>query len=227
MDQELIAKKIKELRIKNNLTQKEFADKMNVTFQAVSKWENGKSIPDISILKKISEEFNINIDELLGSEIKPKKNYLIPILITSIIIIIGIVLFTNKNNFSFKKITTTDNNFKVTGSLAYDKKGKIYIYITDINYNSDDKKEYKTIKVSLYEDYKGVNTKIKDCDNEGKNMTIKEHLESITFNIDDYKSNCDDLTKSKFYIEVEAIDEKDKSIYYKIPLELEDICPVK
>ena len=61
MDQELIAKKIKELRIKNNLTQKEFADKMNVTFQAVSKWENGKSIPDISILKKISEEFNINI----------------------------------------------------------------------------------------------------------------------------------------------------------------------
>jgi transcriptional regulator with XRE-family HTH domain len=228
MDQEYIAKKIKELRTKNNLTQKEFADKMNVTFQAVSKWENGKSIPDISILKKMSEDFNINLEELLGGEIpNKKKNYIIFILISIVVIVIGVVLFTNKNNFSFKKITTNDNNFKVTGSLAYDKKGKIYIYITDINYVTDDKEEYKNIKVSLYEDYKGVNTKIKDCDEEGNNTTIKEHLEDVTFNVDDYKSSCDDLTKSKFYIEVEAINKQDKAIYYKIPLELEDICPVK
>ena len=228
MDQDYIANKIKELRIKNNLTQKEFADKMNVTFQAVSKWENGKSIPDISILKKISEEFNINIDELLGNtEIKKKKNYIIPILLLVVISIIGVVLISNRNNFSFKKITTNDNNFKVTGSLAYDKKGKIYIYITDIDYITDDNIEYKNIKVSLYEDYKGTSTKIKDCEDEAHNMTIKEHLKNVTFNVDDYKSSCDDLTKSHFYIEVKAINNKDKSIYYKIPLELEDICPVK
>ena len=50
MDQEKIGKFIKDLRIKNNLTQKEFADKYNVTYQAVSKWENGKNMPDLSLL---------------------------------------------------------------------------------------------------------------------------------------------------------------------------------
>ena len=68
MQDNKIAEFIKKLRKENNLTQNDLANKYNVTFQAVSKWENGKSIPDISILKKISEEFNINIDELLGSE---------------------------------------------------------------------------------------------------------------------------------------------------------------
>ncbi len=41
MDQELIGKFIKEIRKKNNLTQQEFATKYKVTYQAVSKWENG------------------------------------------------------------------------------------------------------------------------------------------------------------------------------------------
>ena len=228
MDQERFGQIIKEIRTKNNLTQKEFADKMNVTFQAVSKWENGKSIPDISILKKISEDFNIDLEELLGGEVKKKKLPLIPIILVVVLIITSLVFLINNNkNFSFKKITTSDTNFLVTGSLAYDAKGKIYIYITDIDYVTDDNIKYKNIKVSLYEDYKGTSTKIKDCDDEAHNMTIKEHLKSVTFNVDDYKSSCDDLTKSHFYIEVKAINDKNKSIYYKIPLELEDICPVK
>ena len=50
MNQETIGKKIKELRIKNNLTQQELASKLNVTYQAVSKWENGKNLPDLVIL---------------------------------------------------------------------------------------------------------------------------------------------------------------------------------
>ena len=42
MDQNEFGKLIKEIRKKNNLTQKDLADKYNVTYQAVSKWENGK-----------------------------------------------------------------------------------------------------------------------------------------------------------------------------------------
>ena len=53
MNQEKISKFIKDIRIKNNLTQKDFADKFGVTYQAVSKWENGKNLPDINILKEI------------------------------------------------------------------------------------------------------------------------------------------------------------------------------
>ena len=53
MDPVRIGNLIKELRIKSNLTQNEFANKYGVTYQAVSKWENGKNIPDISVLKLI------------------------------------------------------------------------------------------------------------------------------------------------------------------------------
>ena len=72
MDQEKIGNFIKKLRKENHLTQKEFADLFGVTYQAVSKWENGLNIPDIAILKEISEKFHVDINELLGSEVKRK-----------------------------------------------------------------------------------------------------------------------------------------------------------
>ena len=53
---EQIGSIIKDIRKKNNLTQNEFASILGVTFQAVSKWENDKSIPDITILKDISNK---------------------------------------------------------------------------------------------------------------------------------------------------------------------------
>ena len=59
MNQDKIGKLIKKIRKENNLTQADFAKDLGVTYQAVSKWENGKNIPDISILKKISNKYNI------------------------------------------------------------------------------------------------------------------------------------------------------------------------
>ena len=228
MNQEKVGNLIKKLRKDNNLTQKELADKLNVTFQAVSKWENGKSVPDIAQLRQISKLFSVDISDILDGEVKEKKKkllFIIPIAIL-LVIIIGIVI-NNRVNFSFKKITTYDTNFSITGSLAYDDKGKIYIYITDIKTDIKDDNKYKTIKVSLYENYKGNNTKIKDSNEIAHDSTIKDYLEQITFNIDDYKSSCSDLTKSKFYIEVSTTDYNNKTVYYKVNLELEDLCPVK
>jgi len=228
MNQEKVGNLIKKLRKDNNLTQKELADKLNVTFQAVSKWENGKSVPDIAQLRQISKLFSVDISDILDGEVKEKKKrilFIIPIAIL-LVLIIGIVI-NNRVNFSFKKITTNDTNFSITGSLAYDDKGKIYIYITDIKTDIKDDNKYKTIQVSLYENYKGNNTKIKDSNEIAHDSTIKDYLEQITFNIDDYKSSCSDLTKSKFYIEVSTTDYNNKTVYYKVNLELEDLCPVK
>ena len=83
MDQERIGQFIKKIRQDNNLTQKEFADKLGVTFQAVSKWENGKNVPDIAILKQISDDFNVDISEILDGEKKTNKktNYLYPLIL--------------------------------------------------------------------------------------------------------------------------------------------------
>lgn len=61
---------ILELRKKNKLSQDELAKKVMVTRQAVSRWENGETIPNTETLKLLSKEFNVSINTLLGS---PRK----------------------------------------------------------------------------------------------------------------------------------------------------------
>lgn len=58
--------KLAELRKKNNLTQQELGDILNVSHQTISKWENNVAFPDISILPQISTYFGVSVDALLG-----------------------------------------------------------------------------------------------------------------------------------------------------------------
>ena len=232
MDQEKIGNLIKKIRKDNNLTQAELADKLGVTYQAVSKWETGKNIPDIAVLKQISDEFNIDINDLLnGDEVinnnQKKKLITMGAIFFSLIVFSVILIFiTSKSELLIKKLTTYDSNYEITGTVAKSN-GKTYIYISDINYkDEEDKTLYDNIKATLYEEYKGKNTKIEECEKEEQNITIKEHLSKVTFNIDNYKSDCEDLSSAKLYLEIE-LTKGDKKTYEKIPLELEDICPEK
>ena len=59
---------IKELRTEKCLTQKELSEKLNVSTAAISKWENGKGFPDVSILETLSSELGISITELIKGE---------------------------------------------------------------------------------------------------------------------------------------------------------------
>ena len=95
MNQEKFGRFIKEIRKKHNLTQKEFADKYHVTYQAVSKWENGKNMPDSTLIKQISEDFNISLEELYNGEFKNKKKKIIPIIITICIITVTFIILLN------------------------------------------------------------------------------------------------------------------------------------
>lgn len=72
MDNEKFGKFIKELRIKNNMTQKELGEKIHITDKAISKWERGLSVPDISVLNSISKIFNVSTDELINGELVKK-----------------------------------------------------------------------------------------------------------------------------------------------------------
>ena len=65
---EQVGKKIAALRKQNNMTQFELADRLNISFQAVSNWERGNSMPDISKLPEIAELFHTTIDDILGKE---------------------------------------------------------------------------------------------------------------------------------------------------------------
>ena len=61
-----VGKKIAALRKSRNMTQMELADQMGVSYQAVSNWERGNSMPDISKLPELAAIFGVTIDELLG-----------------------------------------------------------------------------------------------------------------------------------------------------------------
>ena len=69
-----LGEKIKELRLKRNWTQEDLAESLSVTCQTVSKWENMITMPDISLLPKLSEVFGVTIDDLFSLSIEQKLN---------------------------------------------------------------------------------------------------------------------------------------------------------
>ena len=73
MNNEKFGKLISEARKEKSLTQKKLAKILNVTDKAISKWERGKSYPDISLLEPLSEALNISVVELLKGEKTDKR----------------------------------------------------------------------------------------------------------------------------------------------------------
>ncbi|MFC6334514.1 helix-turn-helix transcriptional regulator [Paenibacillus septentrionalis] len=60
----LVGQKLKEQRLKQNETQESVANKLGVSRQTISNWENGKTLPDIDSLIKLSQIYQLSIDEL-------------------------------------------------------------------------------------------------------------------------------------------------------------------
>ena len=226
MDQEKIGKFIKDLRIKNNLTQKEFADRYNVTYQAVSKWENGKNMPDLSLLKEICKDFDVSLDDLFNGEKSVKKSYKKYIIIGIICIVIVLFLVIKNNNngdFNFKTITSSCDAFNISGSIAYNDK-KSAIYITNIKYcGGDDTKEYEIIECTLYESHEDIEKKISSYKYDGdKKIKLEKFLENVTFKVDGYKKTCDE--HNSLYLLINATDDSKNITTYKVPLETQSIC---
>lgn len=228
MNQEKVGQLIKKLRKDNNLTQAELATKLGVTYQAVSKWENGKNVPDIATLKEISTMFNINIDDIINGEekkINSKNKYLIVIILLLIVftIILSIHIINNnhKDKIEINDISTTCDKFNVTGSLVHSN-DKSYIRISNIEFCSDDDIVYKEIECILYEKNGNIINKITSC-HKGYNVTLKDHLSIVKLSADDYTSICS-VKNKELYIEINATLEDGKTTTYKVPLEVTDTC---
>ncbi len=73
MDQIKIGSLLKELRKEHNLSQEQLADKFNVSSRSVSRWENGNTMPDISMMIELADFYDIDIRELLSGERKSEK----------------------------------------------------------------------------------------------------------------------------------------------------------
>ena len=66
--EQTMGKRIAANRKRLGLTQDQMAEKLGVTAQAVSKWENDQSCPDIAMIPRLAELFGVSTDELLGVE---------------------------------------------------------------------------------------------------------------------------------------------------------------
>lgn len=153
MNQEKIGKFIAKLRKEKNLTQAQLGEKLNVSDTAVSKWERGKTLPDISILEELSDILEITVSDLLRGEkntdditIKAikyynkasKYKYAKCFVILLIVIVIGFLsafLINNYNRFRVYSIGSTKDEFIVSGYLIVNKNKNILI-IDNIEYNS-------------------------------------------------------------------------------------------
>ena len=74
MNQEKIGKFIAKLRKENDMTQEQLAEKLNVTSKSVSRWENGKTLPDYSLISAICDTLKISVNEFfVGEKIKEEE----------------------------------------------------------------------------------------------------------------------------------------------------------
>ena len=75
MNQEKIGKFIAYNRKNKKLTQSELAEKLGVSDRAVSNWENGKNMPDLSLFKPLCDILGISINELMSGEVIDNREY--------------------------------------------------------------------------------------------------------------------------------------------------------
>ncbi len=251
MDAIKVGNFIRELRKKNNLTQKVFGEKYGVTYQAVSKWERGINIPDISLLREISKDFNVSLEDILDGETKVKEEvkeeikkdndfkdikepklifpYVIGVVAFIFIALLVFLLLINNGNkeeFSFKTLSTTCKEFKVTGVIAYNNK-KSSVNISNIDYcGGDDTTIYDTISCELYEEEGKTKTLIAKCSKDGENTNLEDYLKEVEVKVDNYEQKCKTYAHNKIYLEIKAGKDK-KTTVYQVDLDLNTNCPVE
>lgn len=160
MDCKKIGEYIQLKRKAIGITQQDLGDKLGVTSKAVSKWECGVALPDVSLFKDLSKVLNIEIEELLNGEdnkeipVDKKKNLAIIVLssITFLLLIISILLgiffCNNYDKVHVYELESNNKEFDLDGKIIVigDKK---YIIISDINYNLSEKIRFSESKYEI------------------------------------------------------------------------------
>lgn len=235
MDAIKIGKFISKMRKKYNMSQSELANVLNVTSQAVSKWENGRGIPDIEMLKKLSEIFKVNMEEILAGEEKKKDNkkniiYFVVLLFFIILLGAGSLFIINSKNsdFHFTSLATDNDAFRVKGVMAYNRNKKS-IYISEVNKTKEDEEKYKSIECILFESNGSVEkliSKYGDINNKQTEASLTELLKGVEFNVDNYECECSKETCEDLFLRINVKNMDNKIITYQLPIQLDSTCEV-
>lgn len=228
MDPQKIGQFICSLRKKNGMTQSELAQKLLVTSQAVSKWENGRGIPDIEILKQISELFHVDLETLLNGEEKKKQNFSLYIgfgilLLFLVVFVLIFLFFPRDNGFAFSDLVSSNESFSIKGVAAYSNE-QSSIFISDIVYLDEENtnEEYVSIECLLYEEDGNVERKIGESGilESDRVQSLNEFLKQIEFHIDSFEISCANLSESNLYLAIHALNQEGKTETYIVPIEL-------
>lgn len=160
MDNKKIGKLIADLRRKQGLTQEQLGEKVGVGFRSVSKWECGKTLPDIGIINDLSKILGISSDELLSGELKSKEDnsnkkklsskitITISILTLIIICISTIFIYEKNKTYSYRISSTEKEEYYVKGTANYNNDGNISIILSDIDFKDE---EFNNIIIKNFE----------------------------------------------------------------------------
>ena len=161
MNLEKTGKLIRELRKEKNMTQEVLANKLNIGREAVSKWENGKCLPDISIFPQLSKELGITVNELIYGERETENNKkeiatiplniyseknkikkaLIIISVLCIVLIISFLIYyfiSTYNSIHVYTFNYSNNQINITDGILVQTNDRIFFDLGTII--SDDKK---------------------------------------------------------------------------------------
>ena len=231
MNNENIQEFIKNLRKEKHLTQKELADILGVTYQAVSKWERGLNYPDLSILKEISRIFDVDMDTIINGKVsssknkKKKNNFLLIFLLILVVITFcfSLFLFYQSHDFTFQKISSDCEDFTLKGSVVYNEK-KSSIYISSIEYCGDvDDRVYSRIEYDLYEESNESRQLIQKGDS-SFNTSLESFLKNLEIHVEKSNDRCGIKDGAKIYLEIRAIQDNGEVNLYQVPIKLDGDC---
>lgn len=207
---------IKYLRESRNMTQEELASKIFLTRKAISKWENGKSVPSIDTLTILSGILDVSLEELIAGEFIAHKRitnvkYVFKVLknkcfkwlglafcIFVLIVIVGIFVY-NLNADKVYLINYEDENFTISNGVIFLSKKGSYVNVGNIYSDIDGIDNSTVYNVTLYYVSKDMKTELIHFNSE----------KSLTIDKDTYVTLKDLERKHKFgdlYFEVKFAD---------------------
>lgn len=249
MDQEKIGKFIAELRKDKCLTQAELGDRVGVTGKAVSRWERGLSIPDVSIINQVSNVLGITTTELLNGEKidlinqntlnkisennadlnrNKFKRILIILIIIILILCLGLLLLfyiNNYNNCQLYSISSTNEDFMIIGILNITNR-KNTLIIGKLNYLGTTITDIYAIEYKLIYGntvyFKNGNIETFLYDKHSNKLNINEYLSNFTIYLDDFdaKMHFNNILIDNLSIEFNYVGHNGKIYKYTIPLKL-------
>ncbi len=175
MNPKKIGNLIKDLRIKRDMSQEELANELFIDRSVISKWESGKHIPDLKYLVKMSEMFNVSLDELVYGETNNQQNqsavkknfldYLVDqntkyrrskittIFLSLAIVLIGITFliyyfYETYNKTQVYRVGGTSENYNIIDGILITTREESYLKIGQIiNRNNDNNEMVNEIKL--------------------------------------------------------------------------------